>query len=183
MVYWTELSYTICIATIKISVLLSYNRIFGRFKWFRYSLITVGILTCGWFIGVFFPVLFQCTPVDKAWDTLKPGHCIALKPFLWGNSISNTVLDYSILFLPMLPVLKLKMSRIQKLLVLASFSLGSLYVSLCLDPHISDFSIILLTVYRASISSTMRAVKTNTIDMSNFSGGCLFTDLLILQFL
>ena len=126
MVFLEELAYTITVATIKISMLLSYNRIFGRLKWFRYSLITLGTLICGWFIGTFFSFLFQCTPVDKMWDTLKPGHCIALKPFLWGNSIPNAVLDYCILLLPVLPVLKLNMGSVQKILVLASFSLDSL---------------------------------------------------------
>lgn len=126
MEYWPELGYTICVATIKISVLLSYNRIFGRLKWFRYSLIVFGILTSVWFLGVFFSVIFQCTPVDKAWNPIKPGHCIALKPFLWGNSISNTVLDYCILLLPVIPVLRLQMAPVQKMLVLVSFSLGSL---------------------------------------------------------
>ena len=126
MEYWPELGYTICIATIKISVLISYHWIFGRLKWFRYAVFTLGVLVSIWFFGVFFSVMFQCTPVDKAWYPMKPGHCIDFKPFLWGNSISNTILDYSILLLPVLPVYKLQMGTIQKILVLASFSLGSL---------------------------------------------------------
>ena len=129
MEYWAELGYTICMATIKTSVLISYNMIFGRLRWFRYTLITLATLTMIWFVGVFFSVLFQCTPVDKAWQPTKPGHCIAFKPFLWGNSISNAILDWLILLLPVAPVLTLQMGRVQKTLVLASFSLGSLYVS------------------------------------------------------
>ena len=126
MEYWPELNYTICIAIIKLSVLISYNTIFGRLKWFRYAVLTLGTLTSIWFLGVFFSVLFQCTPVDKAWQPTKPGHCIAFKPFLWGNSISNTLLDWSILLLPVAPVVRLQMGTVQKTLVLASFSLGSL---------------------------------------------------------
>ena len=126
MEYWPELAYTIAIAMIKFSVLFSYNWIFGRLKWFRYATSIVGALTLIWFIGVFFSVLFQCVPIDKAWQPTKPGRCIDFIPFLWGNSISNTVLDYLILLLPVIPVWNLQMETVQKVLVLGSFSLGSL---------------------------------------------------------
>ena len=126
MEYWPELSYTILIATIKISVLISYNWIFGRLKWFRYNIYALGLLTLIWFFGVFFSALFQCTPVDKAWQPMKSGHCIDFTAFLWANSISNTALDYLILLSPVVPVLRLQMGAVQKLLVLLSFFLGSL---------------------------------------------------------
>ena len=126
MEYWPELGYTILITTIKFSILKSYNLIFGRLRWFRFALYTVATLEAIWFIGVFFSVMFQCTPVDKAWKPLKPGRCIHFIAFLWGNSISNTILDYVILLLPVFPVWKLQMRTEQKFLVLLSFSLGSL---------------------------------------------------------
>ena len=126
MIYWPELAYTISIFAIKTSILLSYNRIFGRSTWFRYTNYTLGGLVLGWFIGVFFSVLFQCAPIDKAWKPMKPGHCIALIPFLWGNSISNAILDYLILSMPVGPMWSLQMETTQKLLVLWPFSLGSL---------------------------------------------------------
>ena len=129
MEYWPELGYTIIIAIIKISILISYKWIFGRLIWFRYATFTIAALTSIWFFGVFFSVMFQCTPVDKAWQPTKPGHCIDFTAFLWGNSISNTVLDYLILLLPVVPVWNLQMSTVQKVLVLFSFSLGSLWVS------------------------------------------------------
>lgn len=105
---------------------MSYNRIFGRLKRFRYANYTLGALVLGWFLGVFFSVLFQCTPIDKAWKPMKPGHCIDVISFLWGNSISNAILDYMILLMPVGPVLSLQMGATQKCLVLLSFSLGSL---------------------------------------------------------
>ena len=176
MEYWPELGYTICIATIKISVLISYNIIFGRLKWFRYIVFTLATLTIIWFLGVFFSVLFQCTPVDKAWQPTKLGHCIAFKPFLWGNSISNTILDWLILLLPVAPVLKLQMGTVQKTLVLASFSLGSLYVSF---PRVATLNLLHFTnTRRASVSSTLRAAQTRTVDEANLSGQYLPNPLL-----
>lgn len=126
MEYWPELAYTIHITAIKISILISYNNIFGRLRWFRYAVYGTGTLEAVWFIGVFFSVMFQCTPIKKSWQPLQPGHCIDFIAFLWGNSISNAVLDYIILLLPVTPVLRLQMKTEQKVLLLMTFSLGSL---------------------------------------------------------
>lgn len=128
MLYWTELAYAIVIPTIKFSILVSYFKIFSVLRWFRFALYGTGVLEALWFLGVFPAVIFQCTPIKKAWNPSRPGHCIELIPFLWANSIANTILDYTILLLPVLPVWRLQMSKEQKLLVLASFSLGSLSV-------------------------------------------------------
>ncbi|OJJ70074.1 hypothetical protein ASPBRDRAFT_197779 [Aspergillus brasiliensis CBS 101740] len=147
MFFWPELGYTILIFTIKCSILLSLKRIFWRVRWFRYALCSIAFLTTAWFIGVFFTVLFQCTPVDKAWLPAKPGHCIDLLPFLWGNSISNNLIDWMILFLPVVPVLRLQMSGSQKVILLGSFALGSV----------------------ACIASLVRAVSTATIDVNDLS--------------
>lgn len=125
MFFWPALGYTILISTIKFSILWSYKRIFEPIRWFRIACYLLITLTAMWFIGVFFSVLFQCTPVDKAWKPLKPGHCIDFVPFLWGNSVSNNILDYLILLLPVVPVWQLQMGKSQKALLLGSFALGS----------------------------------------------------------
>ena len=125
MSFWPELGYTILIATIKLSILISFKHIFQPLRWFRIWCYILGILVVGWFLSVFFSVLFQCTPVSKAWQPMKPGHCIDMISFLWGNSISNTLLDYLTLLSPIVPVWKLQMSPVQKALVLGSFLLGT----------------------------------------------------------
>lgn len=126
MFFWPELGYTIVITLIKVSILVSYHRIFGHIRWVLRSIYVIGALVVGWGIAIFFTVIFQCNPVDKAWQPMKPGKCIELIPFLWGNSISNNLLDWSILLLPVIPVWKLQMEKKQKALVLCAFFLGSL---------------------------------------------------------
>jgi len=147
MFYWPELGYVILIATIKCSILISYTRIFGHLRWFKLTTYALGTLVCIWFLGVFFSVLFQCTPIDKAWYPLKDGHCIDLVPFLWGNSISNNILDWLILFLPVIPVWRLQMEPVQKFLVMGSFLLGSI----------------------ACVTSLIRAISTGTVNLSDLS--------------
>ena len=163
MFFWPELGYPIVIATIKISILISYMRIFGRLEWFRRVVFAIGTLTIIWFLGHFFSVIFQCTPVDKVWYPSKPGTCIDLVAFLWGNSISNTILEYIILLLPVVPVWKLQMAPVQKMLVLSSFALGSVYV------FRSRSRISGLTISSACAASTIRAVTTGTVDFSDLS--------------
>lgn len=68
--YWLELAYTICVATIKTSRLLSLKFIIGRLRWFRFAVYTLGALKPIWLIVVFFSVMFQCAPVDRAWQPL-----------------------------------------------------------------------------------------------------------------
>ena len=126
MFYFPELGYTILISTIKASILLSYHRIFGHITWVRRANYVLGGLVVGWCIAIFFSAMFQCTPIDKVWKPMKPGHCTQFIPFLWGNSITNNVIDWSILILPIIPVWKLQMEAKQKVLVIGAFGLGSL---------------------------------------------------------
>ncbi|KAH9871546.1 hypothetical protein J1614_005801 [Plenodomus biglobosus] len=147
MFFWPELGYTITITLIKVSILISFKRIFGHIPWVMKCIYIIGGLCVGWGIGIFLTVVFQCNPVDKVWLPLKPGHCIELIPFLWGNSISNNLLDWSILLLPIIPVWGLQMESRQKALVLCAFFLGSL----------------------ACIASLVRAVMTVTIDLADIS--------------
>lgn len=126
MAFAPEIGYTFLVVTLKISILISYYRIFGTLRWFRWACYTVATFEAIWFVGVFFSILFQCIPVQKAWNPTLPGHCINFLAFLWANSISNAVLDFVVLLLPIIPVLNLQMSIEQKVLVLLSFSLGSM---------------------------------------------------------
>lgn len=126
MIFWLEVGHTICIALIKFSVLISYHGIFGQLRWFRNAVITLGALTAAWFLGTFFATIFQCTPIDRAWTPWKPGHCMPLMPYLYGTSVPNAIIDFCILLLPVAPVLRLQLATMQKVLVLSSFSLGSL---------------------------------------------------------
>ena len=76
MEYWTELAYTIVITSIKFSILVSYYRIFGLLRWLRYALYGTVALEALWFLGVFPSLIFQCTPIDKAWKPSQTGYCI-----------------------------------------------------------------------------------------------------------
>ena len=123
-----ELSYPVLVSSIKMSVLFSYKRIFGHYKWTRIHVYCLMFLSCGWGIAVFFTFLFQCWPISKAWNTQLGGTCIEFVPFLWANSVINFVIDWLVLAVPIVPVWHLQMNRVKKALVGGTIALGSLYV-------------------------------------------------------
>ena len=135
MFYWSEIGYGILISTIKLAILKSYLRIFQTITWLRWLAYILGTLTLMWAAGHFFTAVFQCTPINKVWRPTKPGHCINIQAFFSGDSISNAILDWPILLLPIVPVWKLQMSTEKKVFVLGSFSLGSMSVMISVNAY------------------------------------------------
>ena len=69
-------------------------------------------------------LLFGCTPIDKYWNTTTPGHCIPeTKIGLFYGSM-NFLTDVLIFVLPLPMVLRLKLSRENKLGVILVFMGG-----------------------------------------------------------
>lgn len=77
-------------------------------------------------IALFFGTLFSCLPVEKAWNSTLPGHCIdpIILPYLSGAS--SSAMDIFILILPIPPLWALNMSLNKRLKVLAVFCVGLL---------------------------------------------------------
>lgn len=114
-------------ATIKISLLLLYYRIFGISKPFRIAVWTCAAIVFGWWSSVFFASIFQCSPVSASWDrTIPNAKCIDLTKYAYGNGVSNLLTDVMILALPGPMVMKLKVDKKSKATLMAIFLLGGL---------------------------------------------------------
>ncbi|KAL4930798.1 uncharacterized protein BDV17DRAFT_38261 [Aspergillus undulatus] len=71
------LSYPFIVTPAKFSILFFYNRIFNTFGiTFRMLSHAVGFVVLGTGIGVLFAAIFQCSPVEYAWDKTIKGSCI-----------------------------------------------------------------------------------------------------------
>ena len=84
--------YDSAITVIKISILLSYRKIFsiGRLRsWIR----IVGIFVVAWFLADNLVFAFQGTPVRKAWNVERPGHCFNVFWMLQFVQAFNVALD------------------------------------------------------------------------------------------
>ncbi|KAI9728981.1 MAG: hypothetical protein M1828_000066 [Chrysothrix sp. TS-e1954] len=104
------------------SALFFYARVFGTsVRPFRYGLYLAHALLTGWIIFALISTIFQCTPVDKAWLTTKPGVCLNYYQWYLGSSISSVILDVYILILPMPMVYKLHTGLQRKLLLVGVF--------------------------------------------------------------
>lgn len=71
-------------------------------------------------------VIFECTPINKAWDPLVPGHCIDQVKLGVAIGYFNLVTDCMILILPIPMLWALQLALRMKLAVLAVFMTGIL---------------------------------------------------------
>ena len=101
-------------------------RVFGinqRFRWALYTVLAIWTL----YVVVNIPVIiFQCTPVHKAWDGEVKGHCLNLIKLGVASGYINIVTDFLILLLPIPMVWSLQLSRNLRLAIIAIFATGIL---------------------------------------------------------
>lgn len=80
-----------------------------------------------WGFAVFFTIIFQCKPIKYFWDkSITRGTCINLIAFGQANSISNFLIDVSILVLPLPIIWKLRLPLRRKFEVMGIFLFGSM---------------------------------------------------------
>lgn len=121
----------ITVAFTKYSVLLFYWRLFKVYsRSFRIWIVSVAIVSTGWYIAAQLVVIFQCTPVNFYWNRKLPGgHCINSNLFFVIITALLPPLDATILGLAVPVVWKLKVSRSKQLGIIFVLSLGLLYAS------------------------------------------------------
>lgn len=118
----------------KFSALFFYNRIFGRTnKWFTIALWTVGTLNTGWLLSSLVSTIFQCTPINAAWEVVPGSTCIAQWSWFFGTAIPSMIIDFLILIMP-LPILwGLKAPISRRIMVGTIFLCGYWWVSVSLN--------------------------------------------------
>lgn len=126
--YFDEDLYLTALPLVKISILLFYLRIFPQI-WFRYACFATMAACVGYGIAFFLVSVFQCQPLDLAWnhwDGEHPGKCNDINAQGWTSAALNVVLDIVVLVLPMPVIAKLELNKRKKALVVLMFSTGFL---------------------------------------------------------
>ena len=113
-------------ALTKTSLLLLYYRIFGVAKRFRYALWISAFLVLGYWTAMTILAFLGCTPFARNWNKAIPGSCVNLVAFFRWNGISNLLIDFLILLLPLPMVWRLNVGTRQKLELSGIFLLGLL---------------------------------------------------------
>lgn len=121
------ITYSLTITSVKMSLLLLYQRIFATKEFRRRSMI-VGAACIAWFIAEVFANIFQCHPFSEAFnpEALFTKKCIDLQAFYWGITIANLFLDVAVLALPIHMVWGLRLSTRKKCELSAIFLFGGL---------------------------------------------------------
>lgn len=121
--------YIISLCTIKLSILLFYNRIFGVLRpMFRYILLAMGGVVIAYSVAGMLGTVLPCVPLSDLWEppSNNPAVCINFGAAIFAVGVINIVTDIIILSLPIPLVWSLQMSRSHKWQVVAVFSLGGL---------------------------------------------------------
>jgi hypothetical protein len=116
--------YIVTLATIKFSVLLLYYRIF-KVASFKLVVYIVGFIVAVWATVAFFITLFECTPISDFWSIslTKVPHCIDRLMLFDATAASNTILDITILCLPIKMIMKLQLSLSKRIQLMITFML------------------------------------------------------------
>ena len=115
--------YILAVAFVKLSILCFYGRLFSARR-FPVVIKIMLLLTSAWLVSFLFATLFQILPIWCNWIVCPP---TANYPVMYVcSSVTDIVLDLSILFLPASFIRNLHMSSVQKIGTSSIFGLGIL---------------------------------------------------------
>lgn len=122
-----NVTYSLTITMVKLSILLLYRRIFATER-FKRTILAIGALCLIWFLIVILMNVFMCRPFNAAFnpETVLTKKCIDLESFYRGITVANLIIDVIILYLPLHMVWSLQLAIRQKLSLSGVFMLGGL---------------------------------------------------------
>ncbi|EEP76478.1 predicted protein [Uncinocarpus reesii 1704] len=123
--FYAQIFYKINIGLTKISILLLYIKVFIQ-PWFRKTCWACVSVIIAFTVGTVFSSIFQCTPVQYAFNKKIPGggHCLNLTAFWYANAVFNILSDVVIIALPIPVVSKLHSPIKTKIAVASVFTIG-----------------------------------------------------------
>ncbi|KAI7666716.1 MFS general substrate transporter, partial [Hortaea werneckii] len=126
-----EVLYIGVLSATKMSIIFLHLRIFPAvishaFRWWCIGFIA---LTAAYWVSLSLTVITACSPVSYSWNRWDPsehsGHCIDVNAGVFSAAGINIALDFAILLLPVPKLLKLEVSWPMKIVILATFSMGT----------------------------------------------------------
>jgi len=122
-----QIFYFCSAALFKSSLILLYYRIFGVSKGFRKALLVAWIIVLCYFVANLLAAIFECNPIAAYWDKSIPGgKCVNTVAFYRWNGVTNLLIDFMILTLPLPMIWRLSLKLQQKIALTALFLLGAL---------------------------------------------------------
>lgn len=112
---------------VRLSILAFYRHFFGLSRAFNIAALVIAATSTLWTIACIFAYVFMCEPVDYLWKPLEKGVCHDYMLFFLITEIIETIMDFSILMLPIPALSRLHLEMRTRLLIIAIFMLGILY--------------------------------------------------------
>lgn len=125
----SQVLYCASLSTIKLAILLLYDRIFGFPKpMFRYLLLAVGGFVVAYGVAGVLGTILQCVSQRDLWKPTSyfPPICHFSKTLVFSLGLVNIVTDITMLSLPIPLVWSLLVSKLRKWQLVLVFSLGGL---------------------------------------------------------
>ena len=113
------------IGLVKLSMLIMYRRVFDT-RIIRILVNNVGNANATWVLLLIALTVFQCIPVQRAWNPNIPGECLDTKALFIGNAIPHIVIDLIMVAMPIHPVSKLELPLSQRIALIGIFMLGGI---------------------------------------------------------
>ena len=110
----------------RFSLLFLYNRIFKSDRRFSIAMRILGTLNALWYVGCTVAACLQCVPPKKLWDPLIKGQCADRFAIIIAATISDSLLDFSMMVLPISVLKRLQMSMRHKINLAMIFVIGGL---------------------------------------------------------
>ncbi|KAJ0122432.1 hypothetical protein J7T55_002945 [Diaporthe amygdali] len=119
-------AYAPCNGFAKLTLLLFYRRLSPQ-TWFMWTVNASITLVIGYTVGIFFSLIFACSPIEKSWNAMiTTGSCINRPALYITTAVLGIATDVVLLGLPVPMVLRLQMPALQKAGLLLMFAVGSL---------------------------------------------------------
>lgn len=126
--YGSYLSYATAISLTKCSIVVSYLRIFpSQYSMLRRLVIaTCAVVIAMWLCSIF-AIIFQCVPVQAAWDwNIRDGKCIDLISFFYVSSSINICTDLILWVVPLPYFWTMNMRTKERVMLCVLFSFAGL---------------------------------------------------------
>ena len=110
----------------RFSILLLYNRIFKFDRSFSIAMRILGTLNALWYVVFTVAICLRCVPPRKLWNPLIKGQCANSFAIIVAAAVPDSLLDFSLMILPISILKKLQMSMRRKINLAMIFAIGGL---------------------------------------------------------
>ena len=110
----------------RFSLLFLYNRIFKSDRSFSIAMRILGTLNALWYVGFTLAACLRCVPPRKAWNPQVKGQCGNGFALIVAAAVPDSLLDFSLMILPISVLKRLQMSMRRKINLAMIFAIGGL---------------------------------------------------------